>query len=150
MARSSSVYAKEVPMARRNEDRRGVRHGKAHQVRCAVYTRKSTDEGLDQDFNSLDAQREACEAFIQSQRSEGWALVPEAYDDGGISGGTLQRPALQRLIADIGRAKFRVWQFKKLPIRHHSRATGTLVHLVLTAALSRAPDTKGSGAQFLA
>jgi DNA invertase Pin-like site-specific DNA recombinase len=70
-------------------------------LRCAVYTRKSSEEGLEQEFNSLDAQREACEAYIASQRSEGWALVRDHYDDGGISGGTLDRPALQRLLADI-------------------------------------------------
>jgi DNA invertase Pin-like site-specific DNA recombinase len=69
--------------------------------RCAVYTRKSSEEGLEQEFNSLDAQREACEAYIASQRSEGWALVRDHYDDGGISGGTLDRPALQRLLSDI-------------------------------------------------
>ena len=69
--------------------------------RCAVYTRKSSEEGLEQEFNSLDAQREACEAYIASQRSEGWVLVRDRYDDGGISGGTLERPGLQRLIADI-------------------------------------------------
>jgi site-specific DNA recombinase len=69
--------------------------------RCAVYTRKSSEEGLEQEFNSLHAQREACEAYIASQRSEGWVLVRDHYDDGGISGGTLERPALQRLIADI-------------------------------------------------
>ena len=65
-------------MARPDRERERVRHGKASQVRCAVYTRKSTEEGLDQDFNSLDAQREACEAFIQSQKSEGWVLVPDS------------------------------------------------------------------------
>jgi DNA invertase Pin-like site-specific DNA recombinase len=70
-------------------------------LRCAVYTRKSSEEGLEQEFNSLHAQREACEAYIASQRSEGWVLVRDQYDDGGISGGTLERPALQRLIADI-------------------------------------------------
>lgn len=70
-------------------------------LRCAVYTRKSSEEGLDMEFNSLDAQREACEAFIASQRAEGWVLVRERYDDGGISGGTLERPALKRLVADI-------------------------------------------------
>jgi site-specific DNA recombinase len=70
-------------------------------LRCAVYTRKSSEEGLDMEFNSLDAQREACEAFIASQRAEGWVLVHDRYDDGGISGGTLERPALKRLIADI-------------------------------------------------
>ena len=69
--------------------------------RCAIYTRKSTDEGLDQAFNSLDAQREACSAFILSQRHEGWIELPTFYDDGGTSGGTLQRPALQRLLDDI-------------------------------------------------
>jgi site-specific DNA recombinase len=71
------------------------------QLRCAIYTRKSSDEGLDQDFNSLDAQREACEAYVKSQRSEGWTLIPDRYDDGGWSGGTLERPGLQRLLADI-------------------------------------------------
>ncbi|PWS36202.1 resolvase [Falsiroseomonas bella] len=70
-------------------------------LRCAVYTRKSSEEGLDMEFNSLDAQREACEAFIASQRAEGWVLVPDRYDDGGVSGGTLERPALKRLVADI-------------------------------------------------
>ncbi|MCX7646440.1 MAG: recombinase family protein [Rhodobacteraceae bacterium] len=74
---------------------------KVRKLRCAVYTRKSTEEGLEQAFNSLDAQREACEAFIASQRSEGWVLVRDRYDDGGVSGGTLDRPALKRLLADI-------------------------------------------------
>lgn len=69
--------------------------------RCAVYTRKSTEEGLDMDFNSLQAQREACEAYITSQKGEGWRLVKTPYDDGGISGGTMERPALQRLLQDI-------------------------------------------------
>lgn len=70
-------------------------------TRCAIYTRKSSEEGLEQDFNSLDAQREACEAYIISQKSAGWVALPDMYDDGGISGGTLARPALQRLLADI-------------------------------------------------
>jgi len=69
--------------------------------RCAVYTRKSSEEGLDMEFNSLDAQREACEAYIASQKPEGWVLHEGHYDDGGISGGTLERPSLQRLIANI-------------------------------------------------
>jgi site-specific DNA recombinase len=77
------------------------RHGAKPKVRCAVYTRKSSEEGLEQSFNSLDAQREACAAFIASQSHEGWLLVPDRYDDGGISGATLERPALQRLIRDI-------------------------------------------------
>ena len=72
-------------------------------LRCAVYTRKSTEEGLDQEFNSLDAQREAGEAYIQSQASEGWKLIKTRYDDGGFSSGTLKRPHLQRLLTDIER-----------------------------------------------
>src|SRR5690349_22514894 len=68
---------------------------------CAVYTRKSSEEGLEQSFNSLDAQREACEAYIRSQAHEGWKLVKTAYDDGGFSGGSMERPALQRLLADL-------------------------------------------------
>ena len=70
-------------------------------LRCAVYTRKSSEEGLEQDFNSLHAQREACEAFVASQKIEGWTPVPDRYDDGGWSGGTLERPALQRLLRDV-------------------------------------------------
>ena len=69
--------------------------------RCAVYTRKSSEEGLEQEFNSLHAQREACEAFIRSQAGEGWRLIRTHYDDGGLSGATMERPALQRLMADI-------------------------------------------------
>ena len=73
----------------------------AWNLRCAVYTRKSTEEGLDMAFNSLDAQREACEACVASQKSEGWVLLREEYDDGGYSGGNLERPALRRLLGDI-------------------------------------------------
>jgi site-specific DNA recombinase len=70
-------------------------------LRCGIYTRKSSEEGLEQDFNSLDAQREACEAFIASQKREGWVLVGEIYDDGGFSGATMERPAFQRLLSDV-------------------------------------------------
>jgi hypothetical protein len=70
-------------------------------VRCAIYTRKSSEEGLEQEFNSLQAQREACEAFINSQRHEGWVCLRAAYDDGGFSGATMERPALQQLLADL-------------------------------------------------
>ena len=70
-------------------------------VRCAIYTRKSSEEGLEQEFNSLQAQREACEAFINSQRHEGWVCLRTAYDDGGFSGATMDRPALQQLLADV-------------------------------------------------
>src|SRR3984957_19691365 len=70
-------------------------------IRCAVYTRKSTEHNLDLEFNSLDAQREACEAYIKSQLHEGWRLLPDHYDDGGISGASLDRPELQRLLDNI-------------------------------------------------
>ena len=70
-------------------------------MRCAIYTRKSSEEGLEQDFNSLQAQREACEAYIASQKHEGWIVLPTCYDDGGVSGATLERPALQRLLGDV-------------------------------------------------
>ncbi|PJK30863.1 recombinase family protein, partial [Minwuia thermotolerans] len=70
-------------------------------VRCAIYTRKSTEEGLDQAFNSLDAQREACAAYIRSQQHEGWKELPDRYDDGGFSGGSMDRPALVALLDDI-------------------------------------------------
>jgi hypothetical protein len=69
--------------------------------RCAICTRKSTEAGLEQNFNSLDTQREACTAFIQSQKHEGWTVITTEYDDGGYSGGTMERPGLQRLLADI-------------------------------------------------
>jgi len=72
-------------------------------LRCAVYTRKSTEEGLDREFNTLDAQRDACEAYVLSQRAEGWVLVDDRYDDGGFTGANLERPALRRLLADIER-----------------------------------------------
>ena len=74
------------------------RHGT---VRCAIYTRKSSEEGLAQDFNSLHAQREACESYIRSQHSEGWRLISTSYDDGGLSGGSMERPALRRLLSDV-------------------------------------------------
>jgi site-specific DNA recombinase len=77
-------------------------------LRCAIYTRKSSEEGLEQGFNSLDAQREACEAFILSQQHEGWKLVPTFYDDGGYSGGNIERPALKQLLADIDQKKVNV------------------------------------------
>jgi DNA invertase Pin-like site-specific DNA recombinase len=77
-------------------------------IRCAIYTRKSSEEGLEQSFNSLDAQREACEAFISSQRHEGWKALPNRYDDGGYSGGTMERPALRRLLQDIEAGKVNV------------------------------------------
>jgi DNA invertase Pin-like site-specific DNA recombinase len=77
-------------------------------LHCAIYTRKSSEEGLEQGFNSLDAQREACEAFIKSQHHEGWRVLPAQYDDGGYSGGTIERPALQRLLEDIDKRRVQV------------------------------------------
>ena len=77
-------------------------------LHCAVYTRKSSEEGLEQSFNSLDAQREACEALISSQRHEGWRVLPARYDDGGYSGGNVQRPALQRLLEDVEASRVNV------------------------------------------
>ena len=78
-----------------------MRDGQKRELRCAVYTRKSSEEGLEQDFNSLHAQREACEAYIKSQKHEGWTALSTVYDDGGFSGGTMDRPALRQLLDDI-------------------------------------------------
>jgi site-specific DNA recombinase len=80
-------------------------NGEVKRVRCAIYTRKSTEEGLDQEFNSLDAQRDAGEAYVLSQKTQGWIMLPDRYDDGGYSGATVQRPALERLLADIDAGK---------------------------------------------
>ena len=88
-----------------NKANRTVASSAMGKVRCAIYTRKSSEEGLEQDFNSLHAQREACAAYVLSQASEGWSLLPGEYDDGGLSGGTLERPALKRLLADIESGK---------------------------------------------
>src|SRR5579862_9804567 len=74
---------------------------KPEKLRCAIYTRKSTEHGLELEFNSLDAQREACEAYIKSQASEGWRLLQKHYDDAAYSGGNLNRPALQKLLRDM-------------------------------------------------
>ena len=79
-----------------------------NRIACAIYTRKSSDEGLEKEFNSLDAQREACQAFILSQKHAGWVAVRDLYDDGGLSGGTLERPALQRLLTDIKAGKVQI------------------------------------------
>ncbi len=77
-------------------------------LNCAIYTRKSSDEGLEKEFNSLDAQREACAAYVLSQKHAGWAALPDLYDDGGLSGGTMERPALQRLLGDITSGKVQI------------------------------------------
>src|SRR5467141_111400 len=97
-----------------------IRRGRP--LRCAIYTRKSSEEGLEQEFNSLHAQREACEAYIQSQRHEGWTCLPQAYDDGGLSGATMDRPALQQLLADIQAGKVDVVVTYKVDRRTRSLA----------------------------
>ncbi|MFZ4514658.1 MAG: recombinase family protein, partial [Geothrix sp.] len=74
-------------------------------VRCAIYTRKSTSNGLEKDFNSLDAQREACRAYIQSQASRGWVANEEAYDDGGFTGANIERPGFQKLLGHISQRR---------------------------------------------
>jgi DNA invertase Pin-like site-specific DNA recombinase len=97
-------------------------------LRCAIYTRKSSEEGLEQEFNSLDAQREACEAFIASQRHEGWILLRDRYDDGGFSGGTMGRPALQRLLTDIAASRIDVVVVYK--VDRLTRALGDFARIV--------------------
>ena len=89
-----------MPVESRGREARGAAVTRAT-VRCAIYTRKSTEEGLEQSFNTLDAQREAAEAYIASQRHEGWTALPQKYDDGGYTGANMDRPALKRLLADI-------------------------------------------------
>ena len=95
----------EALMSRRRSEPAEPRRSR---LRCAIYTRKSSEEGLEQDFNSLDAQREACEAYIASQKHEGWTALSNLYDDGGYSGGTIERPALQQLLTDIAGGKIDV------------------------------------------
>src|SRR5215213_8166976 len=95
------IFRSQEPTGRRMSKRGTQIPSGVRKIKCAVYTRKSSEEGLDMDFNSLDAQREACEAYITSQKAEGWVPVHDRYDDGGFSGGTLERPALKRLLADI-------------------------------------------------
>jgi site-specific DNA recombinase len=87
---------------------------KASQIfRCAIYTRKSSDEGLAQEFNSLDAQREACEAYVLSQRHAGWIALPDMYDDGGLSGGTMERPGSSGSLPISRLARFRSLSFTR-------------------------------------
>jgi site-specific DNA recombinase len=84
-------------------------------VRCAIYTRKSTEDGLKQEFNSLDAQREAAEAYIASQKHEGWVALPDCYDDGGFTGGNMERPGLRRLLVDIESGRVDAVAFSRTP-----------------------------------
>src|SRR5258708_20896188 len=105
-------------------------------VRCAIYTRKSSEEGLEQEFNSLQAQREACEAFINSQRHEGWVCLRAAYDDGGFSGPTMDRPPLQQLLGDLTAGRVDTVVVYKI-----DRPTPPLAAFSTTLHI---PDTKGA------
>ena len=105
---------------------------KRTKIRCAIYTRKSHEEGLDQEFNSLDAQRQAGEAFIESQRHEGWQCLPKRYDDGGFSGGTMDRPALDELIDDTLQRIDPIWE-----ILHSTEQRRVLELLVETITVSK-------------
>ena len=89
-------------------DNSNVAPGKNKTLRCAIYTRKSHEEGLEQEFNSLDAQRESAEHYIEAQRMRGWTALPDRYDDGGFSGGNMERPGLRRLLADMAEATMRL------------------------------------------
>ncbi len=88
--------------------RKSPLHSSSGRMACAIYTRKSSEEGMEQDFNSLDAQREACESYVHSQKAEGWHVLPDRYDDGGYTGGNMERPALRQLMADIALKKIRI------------------------------------------
>ena len=106
----------------------------AARLRCAIYTRKSTEEGLDKAFNSLDAQREACAAYVLSQQHEGWTLLPDYYDDGGFSGGTIERPALRQLLADVKSDKIDIVVVYKIDRLTRSLADFAKIVEVLDAA----------------
>ncbi len=134
---------------------RAVPAGSPAQVRCAIYTRKSTDEGLDQNFNSLDAQRESAEAYIQSQKHEGWIALPDRYDDGGCTGANMERPSLKRLLADIEARKLDcivVYKYDRL-----SRSLADFMklleildgHDVTFVAVTQPFDTRTSAGRFM-
>ena len=105
-------------------------------VLCAIYTRKSTEEGLDQNFNSLDAQHDACANYIASQKSEGWVTLKDRYDDGGFSGSNTERPGLQRLLADVEAGKVQVIAVYKLD--RLSRSLTDFVGLLQVLGCARA------------
>ena len=115
----------------------------ARPLRCAIYTRKSTEHGLDQEFNSLDAQREACEAYIKSQASQGWRLLPQHYDDPAYSGGNLDRPALKKLLADITVGKVDVVVSGLLDV--FLAIPAVILALTLVVILRTDPSAPGSG-----
>ena len=114
-------------------------------LRCAVYTRVSTDAGLEQDFNSLDAQREACEAYVKSQTHEGWRLIKTQFDDGGFSGGNMDRPALQSLLTKIRECQLDIIVVYKVDRRARSRTlrnwSSCSMHAVSPSSPSRSRST---------
>ena len=116
--------------------------------RCAVYTRVSADSGLEQDFNSLDNQREASEAYVKSQAHEGWKLVRERYDDGGFSGGSMERPALQKLLDDVRARKIDVIVVHKVPPENTS-ASGVRNPSPKHAFIGASAERGGSPAALL-
>ena len=107
-------------------------------LRCAIYTRKSSEEGLDQDFNSLEAQREACEAYVRSQAHEGWKLIEDHFDDGGFSGGNLQRPRLETLMQTVRAGKVDVIVIYK--IDRLTRSLTDFARLAETLTARRLPS----------
>jgi DNA invertase Pin-like site-specific DNA recombinase len=111
-----------------------VKNGPAKSVRCAIYTRVSTDHGLEQDFNSLDAQYDASQAYIRSQVHAGWTLIRSRYDDGGYSGGSTERPALQRLLVDVKARKVEVIVVYKV-----DRLTRSLADFAKLVSIQRHP-----------
>jgi len=134
---------------------RAVPSASPAQVRCAIYTRKSTEEGLDQDFNTLDAQRESAESYIQSQKHEGWIALPEHYDDGGFTGANMERPALKQLLTDIENGKIDciiVYKYDRL-----SRSLADFMkllevldkHRVTFVAVTQPFDTRTSAGRFM-
>ena len=125
MAKPTEIAANRL---NRLDDRHGTKPSENRKLRYAVYTRKSTEEGLDQKFNSLDAQREAAAAYILSQKHEGWEMVDDRYDDGGFSGGNTDRPALQRLLGDIEEGKVDIVLVYK--VDHLTRSLADFAKLV--------------------
>ena len=118
--------------------------------RCAIYTRKSTEPNLDHEFNSLDAQREACEAYIKSQAHEGWRLIPDHYDDGGLSGASLDRPALQSLLADLRTGRINIVAVYKVDLEYTAAARTEGIEGRIKLKLTIAADGSVSDVEVLA
>ncbi len=119
-------------------------HAIQSSIRCAIYTRKSTDEGLDRDFNSLDNQREAAENYVRSQQGEGWEILADRYDDGGFTGGNMDRPALQRLLADIGVVVYKIDRLSRSLLDFSKLADFLETHHVSIVSVTQQLDTSTS------